>query len=125
MADAQVQPVTVSDEIRSQFPELIELILGSESMNNEERQYWINILPVMKPSQVENLQNILVNEKRQLEAIDKKYATQIKQAGQSHLLKTMEEERKKRRDERHSKEEEAMQKEEEATQDILQQINEV
>ncbi|HLC76469.1 MAG TPA: hypothetical protein VJB82_05145 [Candidatus Peribacterales bacterium] len=66
--------VIIPDEIQKQFPELIALILGSESMNDEERQYWINILPSMSIEQQENLRQILQNEKDQLAAIDTKYA---------------------------------------------------
>ncbi len=61
--------------VRAQFQDLVDLIMGSESMNDEERQYWFDILPVMTPEQVENLRSILTNEKTQLAAIDAKYAT--------------------------------------------------
>lgn len=43
-------------------------------MNNEERQYWINILPIMTQEQIKNLEEILASEKKQLAAIDKKYS---------------------------------------------------
>ena len=49
-------------------------------MNAEERQYWINILPVMTPEQIENLRQILQNEKDQLAAIDAKYNKEMEKA---------------------------------------------
>ena len=64
----------IPPEIQAQFGPLIELVKGSESMNNEERQYWINILPIMTPDQRKNLEDILVSEKQQLAAIDAKYS---------------------------------------------------
>lgn len=60
--------------VLAQFAEMIDLILLSESMNDEERQYWFDILPVMNAEQVESLKTILVNERNQLAAIDAKYA---------------------------------------------------
>ena len=75
MADVSSQSgatgLKIPDDVRSKFPELIDLIVASESMNDEERQYWINILPIMTPEQTEDLRGILDNERKQLEAIDK------------------------------------------------------
>lgn len=74
-----IESVTIPDQTKEKFPDLIELILNSESMNNSERQYWVNILPVMTPDQLERLRGILVNERDQLAAIDHKYATEMEQ----------------------------------------------
>lgn len=114
--------VQIPDELKKKFPELIDLILGSESMNDEERQYWVNILPVMTPEQVQNLKDILVNEKDQLAAIDRKYAKEIERIGEGTLLKQVEEERRRRRDERSQKEASNRQEEEAQTRDILGKI---
>src|SRR3989339_1897774 len=83
----------IPDDIRQKFPELIELILGSESMNDEERQYWINILPVMTPDQIASLKDILETERRQLSAIDQKYAKEIKEIGNRKIIEKTGEER--------------------------------
>lgn len=56
---------------------VVELILKSESMNDEERQYWIDLLPIMTVEQVTQLQTILENERNQLAAIEAKYAENI------------------------------------------------
>ncbi|MDD5055033.1 MAG: hypothetical protein PHZ00_02070 [Candidatus Peribacteraceae bacterium] len=77
MADQSQPPATsllIPPEILAQFGPIIELVKGSESMNNEERQYWVNILPIMTPDQRKNLEDILVSEKQQLAAIDAKYS---------------------------------------------------
>ena len=124
-AQANSTSLTIPDEVKQNFPELINLIVSSESMNNEERQYWINILPIMTPDQVQNLRGILVNEKRQLAAIDKKYEKEIEQIGQTQLLKKMEEERRKRRSQRENAEQKAFQEEEGHAEDILSKINEI
>ena len=114
--------LVISDEIRKKYPDLIELIIGSESMNDEERQYWINILPIMTPEQIQNLREILQNEKRQLQAIDEKYSKEIEQIGQTQLVKQMEDERRKKRSQRTDAETTHAKKEQEDADAILKQI---
>ena len=60
--------LNVSEEVQKKFPDLVELIKGSQSMNQEERQYWVDVLLIMSEDQIQNLRNILDNEKRQIEA---------------------------------------------------------
>jgi len=115
--------LNITDEVRAKYPELVELIVHSESMNNEERQYWLNILPIMTPDQVQNLSEILVNEKKQLAAIDKKYAKEIEDIGSEELLKKTDTERRKRRENRKQTELKAAEEEDSHAEDILQQIN--
>ena len=100
MSDDSSPPITVPEELKKKYPELVELILTSESMNDEERQYWVNILPVMTPEQVENLQQLLQNERKQLDAIDEKYEQEMQKVSSGRSI----EEIKKDRDEkRHSR----------------------
>ena len=112
----------IPDDIRQKYPELIELILQSESMNDEERQYWINILPIMTPDQIENLRGILQNEKEQLAAIDKKYSKQIEQMGQEELIRRTEVERRGRRTQLQSDEATHSTQDEEQAEELLKQI---
>ncbi len=114
--------LVISDDVRTKYPDLLELILGSESMNDEERQYWLNILPIMTPDQVENLRGILGNEKEQLAAIDNKYSKEIQEIGQEELVKKTGMERKQRRTAREAVEAKAEESEEEITDDLLKQI---
>jgi len=60
--------LNVSEEVQKKFPELIGMIKASQSMNPEERQYWVDVLLIMSDDQIQNLRNILENEKRQIEA---------------------------------------------------------
>ena len=122
MADAKPAAVQIPDDLRQKFPELIDLILKSESMNDEERQYWVNILPVMTPEQVQNLKDFLTNEREQLAAIDRKYSKEIEKIGSDQLLRKVDEERRKRREDRSKTEDQARMEEEEKTADILGKI---
>jgi hypothetical protein len=77
---------TVLDEIQLQYTELVELILGSESIDNNEKQYWFDILPSMTNEQIDRLFNILLTEKKQLEELNVKYQEEIKNLNEKHLI---------------------------------------
>lgn len=79
---AQASSLKITDDVRAKFPNLIAMIEKSQSMNNEERQYWIDVLPIMNEGQIDNLKNILDNEKNEIEAAEKEYEdTMQKEAG--------------------------------------------
>jgi hypothetical protein len=77
---------TLLDELQVKYPELIELIIGSESIDNNEKQYWFDILPSMTDEQVDRLFNILMTERRQLEELNMKYQEEIKTLNEKHLI---------------------------------------
>ncbi len=114
--------LTVPDETKAQFGPLIELILASESMTDEERQYWINILPAMTPEQRNSLQEILVNERDQLKAIDAKYSQEISTLGEQKVLERMEIDRRSKREQRSSSEEQDRTHQDEQTQELMRKI---
>lgn len=114
--------LTIPPETQQKYPEIIQLILGSESMNDEERQYWVNILPIMTPEQVQNLKDILTNEKQQLAAIDAKYAKEIDAIGQQKFLEQTAAERQKKSQQRKQAEGAARQQEEAGAEDLLKKI---
>jgi chromosomal replication initiation ATPase DnaA len=116
--------LTIPAEIEKKYPELIKLIVASESMNDEERQYWINIIPAMTPEQIEQLKGILVSERAQLSTIDKKYSKEIEEIGQEQFVKQIQEARKKRQEERTKAEQEARAQEESTEENILKKIQE-
>jgi len=60
--------LNVSEDVQKKFPDLVELIKKSQSMNQEERQYWVDVLLIMSEDQIQNLKKILGNEKMQIEA---------------------------------------------------------
>ena len=114
--------LVIPDDIREKHSDLIELILSSESMNDEERQYWINILPIMTEDQIENLRGILANEKDQLAAIDQKYSKQIEQMGQEELVHRTETKRRGLRTKRESVEAKHNAEDEAEASELLKQI---
>lgn len=59
--------------VREKFPDLIKLTFETESMNAEEREYWMQILAIMTEDQIVKYREILVNEKNQLAKLDQDY----------------------------------------------------
>ena len=100
MADVKHNGTTfyIGDEMQTKFPELIKLILNTESMDDDERQYWFDIMPSMTDSQVDRLYNILETEKKKLEELEVKYQKEIKSLNEKHLIKWQEFQMKKAKD---------------------------
>lgn len=112
----------ISEEIQAQYPELIKLVLNTESMDDDERQYWFDIMPSMTDSQIDRLYEILETEKKKLEALEVKYQKEIKQLNEKHLIEwqdfQMKDSKKKiAKAEKEDKKEEA--------EDILNMLNDV
>lgn len=82
--------------VKEKYPDLIDLIKETESMDDEERQYWLQILPVMTDQQVEKFKNILITEKEQLAELDKEYEDELNRLNEKHLLEWKEFESKEK-----------------------------
>lgn len=80
----------ISDEIQAKFPELIELIIATESMDDDERQYWFDIMPSMTDAQIDRLYDILETERRKLQELEVKYQKEIKALNEKHLIEWQE-----------------------------------
>lgn len=80
----------ISEDIQAEYNELVNLVLETESMDDEERQYWFDIMPSMSAEQIDRLYNILDTEKKKLEALEEKYQTEIKGLNEKHLIEWQE-----------------------------------
>lgn len=80
----------ILDEIQAQYGELIKLVLNTESMDNNEKQYWFDILPSMTDEQIDRLFDILETERRKLEELEVKYQEEIKTLNEKHLIEWQE-----------------------------------
>jgi len=81
---------TISDDLQAKYPELIELIVATESMDNDERQYWFDIMPSMTDPQIDRLFDILETEKKKLQELEVKYQKEIKSLNEKHLIEWQE-----------------------------------
>lgn len=125
VATAQSTTLVIPADTQQKFGQIIAMIMGSESMNMEERQYWINILPVMTADQLKNLRDILESEKKQLAVIDAKYAKGTSKVNAEVAIVDIEQKILTRKREREQKETEESAKEEVHESDILAQIQAV
>lgn len=80
----------VLDEIQAKYGELVKLVLNTESMDNNEKQYWFDILPSMSNEQIDRLFDILETERRKLEELEVKYQEQMKNLNEAHLMQWQE-----------------------------------
>ncbi len=113
----------ISEELAKTKAALVDLILKTESMQDEERKYWFQLLPVMTDEQTTKLQGILQNERDQLAALDAKYENEIKNLNEKHLLEWQEHEAREKRKKRETLESEAEVAEKTAEKNILGEID--
>lgn len=62
------------------------MINKTESMDDKEKEYWLDILPSMTYAQIKRLHDILCFEIQRLEECEKKYIEEIKALNKKHLL---------------------------------------
>lgn len=77
---------TIDDEMYAKYRELIKLVLETESMDDDERQYWFDIMRSMTDEQIDRLYNILDTEKKKLQSLELKYQKEIKKLNEKHLI---------------------------------------
>jgi hypothetical protein len=66
------------------------MILATESMDDDERQYWFDIMPSMTETQIDRLYNILDTERQKLQELEIKYQEEIKELNEKHLIEWQE-----------------------------------
>jgi len=59
-------------------------------MDDDERQYWFDIMPSMTDEQIDRLYSILDTEKKKLEKLEEKYQDEIKNLNEKHLIEWQE-----------------------------------
>ena len=81
----QEEKFHIPQAVKDNYPNLIPLIIHTESMDDEEREYWFQILPIMTEDQVEKFKDILVTEKQQLAKLDQEYEAELAKINEKHL----------------------------------------
>lgn len=112
----------IPETVKQQYPDLIPLILSTESMNDDERQYWFQILPIMTDEQVGKLREILANEKKQLKKLDENYEAELKLINQKHVSEWKTYEVKEKREKWQAAESHAEKTEKEKEEDLLKKL---
>lgn len=123
MADSKTTGKVPAD-IAAKYPNLEALILGTESMTNEERDYWFQILPIMTDEQIQKLLGILTHEKEQLSKLDSEYQSQLQKLDQKHMKEIEEGERRAKRETLKKQEASHEKTEAKAQEDLLKKLEE-
>lgn len=108
--------------VQEKYPKLIPLILETESMDDEEREYWFQILPIMTPEQVQKFQDILISEKEQLAKLDAEYEAELAKINQKHVSEWENFETKQEREKRMVAEMEEEKEETSTEEDLLSKL---
>lgn len=122
ISQADVDRLGIPEELIKDNPVLVDLVLKTESMKDDERKYWFQLLPIMTDEQVQKLQNILQNERDQLAELDAKYETEVSKLNEKHAIQWQADSARKKRVEIETKEKANEQEEQEAEKDILGQL---
>ena len=85
MADsATLSPQSTSSDV---ITEMTQMIKDSHILRDDERQYWLNLLPNMTAVQVEKLKSILNSGSQKMETLDKEYDGKLQEVGEKYLNK--------------------------------------
>lgn len=111
--------------VKEKFPDLIQLIKETESMNDEERDYWFQILPIMTEEQIKKFRDILVNEKEQLTHLDQEYEQELTKLNEKHMIEWKEFETKEKRKTLTTAESASKEKEKSEEEELLKRLSQV
>lgn len=72
-------------DVVAKYPALCTLVIGSETMDDNEKQYWLDIMPSMNSTQIDRLFYILDTEKIKLAELEARYQEEIRKLNEDHL----------------------------------------
>ena len=91
-------------------------------MDDEEREYWFQILPIMTEDQIQKFRDILISEKEQLAKLDAEYEEELSKINDKHLQEWQAFESKQQRIELGKKEEAAEAQEAASEEELLKKL---
>lgn len=122
---APPEKYSVPKLVQEKFPDLIELIKGTESMDDDERDYWLQILPIMTEEQISKFRDILVTEKQQLQKLDKEYEDELARLNEKHMIEWKEFESKEQKAELETKEKKHEKEEQTSEEELLKRLQDI
>lgn len=122
-----MQPETfiIPKLVQEKYSDLINLIKNTESMDDEEKQYWFQILPIMTVEQVGKLKTILNSEKEQLQSLDREYEEELQKLNEKHLIEWKEFESKEKNQAIKTAETKSVKEEQKTEEELLAKLNDV
>lgn len=123
--DAAKAKFDIPDAALEQHEALVQLVLLTDSMNDNERQYWFHIMPIMTAEQVNKLRTILVEEQRKLAELDEDYNEKVTAINEKYIQEWKDSKVLQRREDLKEAEAEAEEAEADAEEDILSQLENI
>jgi len=108
--------------VTENYPKIIPLIIQTESMDDEEREYWFQMIPIMTRDQIKKLEDILNNEREQLAKLDSEYEAELKKIDEKHMLEWREFEMKQKKEEIEQKENITEEEEQKTEEELLKKL---
>ena len=71
------EDLLIPDMAAEKYPDLVELLKKSSSLNTEEKNYWLQMIPTMSEEQLSELRSILVDEKVVTMEAQEEYDTEV------------------------------------------------
>ncbi len=111
----------VTKEVAEAYPDILQMLFVTPSLNFEEKKYWIQLLPLMSIEHVERLRTILVTERQKLATIEEQFTEKAEIF--SNTVKLSREEIEQRRETLRTKEVQSQQQETDEEADLLNQLD--
>lgn len=102
-----------------ELAQLKKLVEKTSALRDDERQYWLQLLPSMNTEQVNQLKGILETEQQNMQAIDQKYDQQLSQVGDKYLKRWDGEKARSQRIERREEEKSHLEEAEKKAEELL------
>jgi hypothetical protein len=102
--------------------EVLKLIEESTTMQKEEKDGWIALLPQMNDAQVTELKRILATEKEKLEEIDARYKKQVKKLEKDYINNYLTKKSRQKWQKAREKEQSHLEESDEQAEELLSQL---
>ncbi len=129
VSQKQDQKYIIPKIVLERYPELVEMLKKSESIDDDEKNYWFGALETMDEDQVKSLREILEDEISQLKKIEeeghKEAIQEIDKVKNEMIEKQIMEDRKKAEEERREKEAKIRKEEEDRQDELLSMLDNI
>lgn len=82
----KINEFNIPDITNKSFSLLVDLLVCSESLDEDEKKYWLNNLPELNTNQIDKLLRILLKEREKMDELPLKYRNQIKEINKKYSI---------------------------------------
>jgi hypothetical protein len=122
---SSTQQYFIPQVVLDKYPELVEMLKKSESIDDEEKKYWFGALETMDEGQVDSLKGILDDEKIELEEIENNENEVVESALTEAETEVFDKKREEERANRKKQEKESREEEEDKQDELLSMLDDI